>query len=87
MGTARKTTVTGAITARAVTAYVMAFAALCVGIAAVLFDLPNAVGFFQFAFVSFLVTGVLWFVCQAVHAVMSERSAKAIYIKDGDHSA
>lgn len=87
MGIARRITLAGALTARAVTAYVMAFAALCVGVAAVVFDLPNAIGFFQFAFVSFLVTGVLWFICQLVHAGMLERSAKAPAVGDGDHSA
>lgn len=87
MGTARRTSLTGAITARAVTAYAMAFAALCVGLAAILFDLPNAIGFYQFAFVSFLVIGVLWFICQAVHAFVLERSAKTNSLKGDDRAA
>lgn len=82
MGTARRLMLWYAISVHAMRVYVVASASLCAAIAAIVFEIPNSAGFFQFAFAWFLAAGIFWFISYAVYVFARERSAKSIALKD-----
>lgn len=68
-------------------AYIVAGLVLCLGIAAAMFDVADAVRIFQFGLVLFLVAGLVWFISILLHAFAFERSGKSVSPNANDLSA